>query len=316
MDGKNILLLLLIVLANMAALGNTSSAFFVYSSGGSSIGFEGNDTLLMPKIALPNGTASMEHFERLPVYSINQSINGTYHSSLEPAASNISMCISPFDLSFFISDDYGVDFSGKICEKYYPLLNSSNSNYIENAESKSFLLSRTRSGMYSLYFFDEEKSSLLISMPLLITEGQTILQAPSIVEADEPFIPVMMNTSVPGNESKFFAAILISRSNYENASLGIAKNRTTSGLDITLSLGSKSLHIDGPISVSSKLLMDLLPLLPENSAVGLQESSHPGVDLILLPDNSWVKGEYILTGGIYSPGKGLVGIKQSVIHIA
>ncbi len=310
MDGKNILLLLLIVLANAAALGDSSSAFFGYSLGASSISLEGNDTLLMPKMAFPDGTGWMEHFERIPVYSINQSINGAYHSSVQPGASNISMCISPFDLSFLISDEERVDFSGKICEKNYPAINDSNST-----DSKSFLLSRTRSGMYSLYFVDEERSSLLISMPLLITEGRTVLQAPSIVEADEPFIPVMMNTSVAGNESKFFAAILISRSNYENASLSIAKNRTTNGPDITISLGSKSLHINGPIRVSSKLLMDLLPLLPENSAIGLQESSHQGVDLVLLPDESWVRGEYILTGGIYSPGKGLLGIKQCEILI-
>jgi hypothetical protein len=49
--------------------------------------------------------------------------------------------------------------------------------------------------------------------------------------------------------------------------------------------------------------------------VGLQESTQPGVDLILLTDKSWEKGEYILTGGIYSPGKGLLGIKQSVVEV-
>ncbi|MDQ1262755.1 MAG: hypothetical protein QG575_1936, partial [Euryarchaeota archaeon] len=115
--------------------------------------------------------------------------------------------------------------------------------------------------------------------------------------------------------SKFFAAIMISRKNYENASLGIAKNKTTNSLDISLSMGAKSLQIEGPPKISSELLMNLLPLLPANSAIGLQESAQPGVDLILLPDRSWEKGEYILTGAIYSPGKGLLGIKQSEILV-
>jgi len=152
-------------------------------------------------------------------------------------------------------------------------------------------------------------------MPLLITEGQTVLKMPSIVKAEEPFIQVKMNTTAPGNQSKFFAAIMISRKDYENASLGIAKNETTNNLDLTLSLGSKSLEIQGPPKISSELLMNLLPLLPANSAVGLQESTQPGVDLILLTDKPWEKGEYILTGGIYSPGKGLLGIKQSVVEV-
>ena len=152
-------------------------------------------------------------------------------------------------------------------------------------------------------------------MPLLITEGQTVLQMPSIVKEEEPFIQVKMNTTAPGNQSKFFAAIMISRKDYENASLSIAKNETTNNLDLNLSLGSKSLQIQGPPKISSQLLMNLLPLLPANSAVGLQESTQPGVELILLTDKSWEKGEYILTGGIYSPGKGLLGIKQSVVEV-
>jgi hypothetical protein len=61
--------------------------------------------------------------------------------------------------------------------------------------------------------------------------------------------------------------------------------------------------------------MDMLPLLPADSAIGLQESTQQSADLILLPDNYWDKGEYILTGGIYSPGKGLLGIKQSRVLI-
>jgi hypothetical protein len=124
-----------------------------------------------------------------------------------------------------------------------------------------------------------------------------------------------MNTTAPGNQTKFFAAILISRNDYENASMGITKNVTTNILDITLSLGSKSLQIDEPQKIFSEFLMSLLPLLPANSAIGLQESTQQGVDLILVPDKSWEKGEYILTGAIYSPGKGLLGIKQSEVLI-
>jgi len=264
------------------------------------ISLEGNDTLLMPKMGFPDGDIMVDFFYSIPVYSRNQSIIGSFLFTHQAGASNISVCISPFDLSSYLSGDRGTrGFSGKECAK--------------TNNGTSFQLSSSSSGMYSLNF--ENKSNVLMSMPLLITEGQTVLQMPSIVTADEPFIQVKMNTTVPGNQSKIFAAIMISRKDYENASLRIAKNKTTNSFDLTLSLCSKSLQIQGPPKISSELLMNLLPLLPANSAVGLQESTEPGVDLILLPDKSWEKGEYILTGGIYSPGKGLLGIKQGEVEI-
>jgi hypothetical protein len=294
MRGKIVLLLLLIVPISVTALNNSSLAFLGDLSGMGPISLEGNDLLIMPKMI------GMELIDRIPVYSRNQSIIGAFLSPLQAGASNISVCISPFNLSFYLRGNGGtVDFSGKECA----------------SNGTSFLLSSSSSGMYSLNFVDENNSSVLIAMPLLITEGQTVLQMPSIVKAEEPFIQVKMNTTAPGNQSKFFAAIMISRKDYENASLGLVKNETTNSLDLNLSLGSKSMQIQGPPKISSEFLMNLLPLLPANSAVGLQESTQPGVDLILLTDKPWEKGEYILTGGIYSREKGLLGLKQSVVEV-
>jgi len=308
MSGKLALLLLLIFPISVTALGNSSLDFFGDSPGKGSISLEGNDVLLMPKMNLAEEAKGME-LNRLPVYSMNQSIIGAFLFPLQREASNISVCISPFNLSFYLSGYEGTQgFGGKACAK--TLLESNGST---KRNGTSFQLSISGSGMYSLNF--ENKSSVLISMPLLITQGQTVLQMPSIVKADEPFIQVKMNTTAPGNQSKIFAAIMISRKDYENASLGMAKNETTNSLDLTLSLGTKSLQIQGPPKISTELLMNLLPLLPANSAVGLQESTLPGVDLILLTDKPWEKGEYILTGGIYSPGKGLLGIKQSEVEV-
>ena len=308
MRGKIVLLLLLIFPISVTALNNSSLAFLGEPSGMGPISLEGNDLLIMPKMSFPEGAIGMELIDRLPVYSLNQSIIGAFLSPTQAGAPNISVCISPFNLSFYLRGNRGTrDFSGKECAKTSPISNGSNGT--------AFLLSSSSSGMYSLNFIEENNSSVLIAMPLLITEGQTILQMPSIVKEEEPFIQVKMNTTAPGNQSKFFAAIMISRKDYENASLSIAKNETTNNLDLTLSLGSKSLQIQGPPKISSQLLMNLLPLLPANSAVGLQESTQPGVELILLTDKSWEKGEYILTGGIYSPGKGLLGIKQSVVEV-
>jgi hypothetical protein len=263
------------------------------------ISLEGNDMLIMPKMSIPEEAKGMELFNRLPVYSINQSIIGTFLFPHQEDASNISVCISPLNLSSYLSGDQGTrGFREKGCTNGTP-----------------FQLSINSSGMYSLNFIDENNSSVLISMPLLITQGQTVLQMQSIAKANEPFIHVKMNTTARGNQSKIFAAIMISRKDYENASLGMAMNKTSNSFDLTLSLESKSLQIQGPPKISSELLMNLLPLLPANSAVGLQESTQQGVDLILLKDKPWEKGDYILTCGVYSPGKGLLGIKQSEVEV-
>jgi len=311
MSGKMVLLLLLIFPMSVTALGNSSLALFGDSPGMGSISLEGNDLLIMPKMSFPEGAIGMELFGSLPVYSLNQSIIGAFLFSTPREASNISVCISPFNLSYYLSGYGGThDLGEKKCAKTSPATKGST-----NTNGTSFQLASNSSGMYSLNLVAENNSSVLISMPLLITEGQVVLQTPSIVKADEPFIQVKMNTTAPGNQSKIFAAIMICRKDYENASLGMAINETSNSLDLNMSLGSKSLQIQGPLKISSELLMNLLPLLPASSAVGLQESTQQGVDLILLTDKPWVKGEYILTGGIYSPGKGLLGIKQQEIEV-
>ena len=308
MREKLALLLLLIFPISVTGLDNSSLAFFAESSGKGSINLEGNDLLIIPKMSFAEKVKGMELFDRLPVYSLNQSIIGAFLFPHQGEASNVSVCISPFNLSSYLSGYEGIQgFKGRECAKNLPELNGSTKQ-----SGTSFQFSISRSGMYSLNF--ENKSSVLMSMPLLITQGQTVLQMPDIVKADEPF-KVKMNTTAPGNQSKIFAAIMISRKDYENASLGMAKNKTTNSIDLNLSLGPKSLQINGPLKISSELLMNLLPLLPANSAIGLQESTQPGVDLILLTDKPWEKGEYILTCGVYSPGKGLLGIKQSEVEV-
>ena len=80
-------------------------------------------------------------------------------------------------------------------------------------------------------------------------------------------------------------------------------------------IGSKSLEINGEPSLSTDLLMKVMYLLPQNSAVGMQESKNPVADLALITDTEWPKGIYILTSAIYSPGSGLSGLKQEAVEV-
>jgi len=169
--------------------------------------------------------------------------------------------------------------------------------------------------MYTAYLIDENISRVLDALPLMVTQGNIVLEMSDKVLSDEPFIQVRMNTTEQGNSSKFFAAIMLSRSDYDNISLSLSKNKSSERIDITLYLGNRSVKVPNPTQVSTEFLMNMLPLLPQNSAIGLQESTQSGVDLILLTDKPWNRGNYILTCGVYSPVAGLLGIKQSEVEV-
>ena len=119
------------------------------------------------------------------------------------------------------------------------------------------------------------------------------------------------------NESRVFAAIMISRRDYENASLHIASNGSEGSLNSTLSLKDKSMQMQGLPAISSDLLMKVLYILPMDSAVGMQEAKadESGTEILLITDREWEKGSYILTCGVYSPRIGLLGLKQIAVEI-
>jgi methanogen extracellular protein (TIGR04279 family) len=319
MGGKLILLLLLIFPISAMALDNSSQAYLKAPEGQSLIDFEGSEALIVPNMSLLEAADETYLFDRLPVYSRNQSINGTISLSYDGHGSNIDtqskivVYVSPFNISEYLA---------RFPEKSY----FARGDFIEtlvvetpvesnDSNVATFKISKKPAGMYTLYVFDENKSTLLSKQPFLITEGDVLLKMDYTVTSLEPFIRIKMNTTAFKNQSKFFAAFMIPREDYDNVSLSLANNRTTGSTDLNLSLGSKSLQMYGTPRISSELLMNLLPLLPQGSAIGLQESAKPGVDIILITDQPWKNGQYILTCGIYSPEKGLIGIKQTGVEV-
>ncbi|HCO18956.1 MAG TPA: hypothetical protein DIT39_05020 [Tissierellales bacterium] len=320
---KLVLLLLLVSPLSSMALENSSQADFSILEGGSRIILEGSDALEIP-LSLSESADETHLFDRLPVYSANRSINGTFSPSHDGKGSRIgtksknTVCVSPFNLSEYLPGFSGSGFfAGIDCIETIVVETVVVETVVESNDSNVaiFEISKKPAGMYSLYVFDENNSTLLSKQPFLITEGEIVLKMDYIVASLEPFIRIKVNSTVFKNQSKFFATFMIPREDYDNVSLSLAENRTTGSSDLNLSLGSKSLQMYGSPRVSSELLMNLLPLLPTGSAVGLQESTQPGVDLILMTDQPWKKGQYVLICGVYSPEKGLVGIKQANVEV-
>ena len=267
---------------------------------------------MVPNMSLSEAADNTYLFDSLPVYSANKTVNGTFSLSQEnghmDALSRIAVCVSPFNISEYTSGlPESRHFAGIDCIETHVESNDSS--------NASFSIPKKPAGMYTLYVVDENKSAIISKQPFLVTEGDVILEMNYKVTSLEPFIRIKMNSTVFENQSKFFAAFMIPMKDYENVSLNLSENKTTDGLDMNLSIGSKSMQTYGSPRISSELLMNLLPLLPPNSAVGLQESTQPGVDLILMTDQPWSTGYYVMTCGIYSPKAGLIGIKQTNVEV-
>jgi len=74
------------------------------------------------------------------------------------------------------------------------------------------------------------------------------------------------------------------------------------------------LEIRGEPKISQSLVERLLPILPQDSAVALDQSNKTESEMYLLIDEAWKPGKYVLTCGAYS-SKGLDGIIQKTIEM-
>jgi len=267
----------------------------------------GTNQVKMPSLSIGQDNNRTYPEDHILVYSENQPLNGTFSGSISLADSNIRICILGLDIAEFLNPSSAVD----------RLMNCSGPSIRLNRSGVArFTVPGIPNGTYNLFVVDNNSSKALIAMPLLITQGNLTLQSPAKVMAGD-VLNIKLNTTAEGNQTRIFAAIMISIKDYENASLNLMNGNGTGtkGLNYTLSIGSKSLEIDGEPSLSTDLLMKVMNLLPQNSAVGMQESKNPGADLALITDTEWPKGIYILTSAIYSPGSGLSGLKQEAVEV-
>ncbi|HNX39324.1 MAG TPA: hypothetical protein PKK11_01985 [Methanothrix sp.] len=252
----------------------------------------------------------------LPISFNNQSIKGTIRTTADQESGNSSsLCLSPFSISGFLSLlAVAGNNSGSSCVN--ARLNAPSTENDSNLAVFSF--PPAESGLYAVYLSEgasDRNSSVIASLPLLVTEGQLLIEMPDRIRSDDQFISVGLKTSAPGNDSKFFAAVMMREADFQNATLSISKNDTKDCTDLVMSLSSRSMSIPCPFQLTSGLLMSMLPLLPESSAVGLQESSGLQASLMLMNDRPWQKGRYMVTGCVYSQERGLLGAEQRVVEV-
>jgi hypothetical protein len=159
MGGKLVLLLMLMLMfpISTVALDTSSRSDFRATEGGGSINLEGSNALMVPDISLFGAADKTYFFDRLPVYSANQSINGTFSPSPEDSGSHIDakskivVCTYPFNISEYVNGiPESRHFAGRDCIE--TLIESN------NRSAASFRIPKKPAGMYMLSVVDENKS--------------------------------------------------------------------------------------------------------------------------------------------------------------
>jgi hypothetical protein len=280
-----------------------------------SIEFKGCGELLLPQVK-NSGRENVSILSLLPIFLANQSITWTAVMPDNSSNSTAFLCISPFSVSDFLSV---LDGSGNYSRDNCLDGISSGQLSANGSGLAEFRFPPAESGMYAVYIAAPESAgkngSDMGARPLLVTETDLELIMPDRILPDEQFISIELNTTVLDNESKFFAAVMMLESDYRNASLTLSENGSSECTDMTLTLSGQSMSIPCPFRLSAGLLFSMLPLLPENSAVGLQESSLPGAGLTLMSENPWKSGRYMVTCCAYSRERGLLGAEQRTVEV-
>jgi methanogen extracellular protein (TIGR04279 family) len=273
------------------------------------ISLEGNNTIQMPLVSFASPGANWTYpFPFFPVYAENQTISGSVLCRAELAGREVRACISDFSMKNLLSALTAQDNETVAADSGLPIK-------LNDTGDARFAIQGVPSGLYTITVVDTLNSTIIASTPALVAEGEIATNFPTEVEAGDILQLGIKTPPEWGNESKFYGAIMISSQDYATAGLSLTANGTEENLLSTISIGNSSMQIQGMPRVSTDLLMNLSAILPQNSTAAMQPSTEPEVELYLLTDSALAKGEYILTSAVYSPKKGLMGLRQGTIEV-
>jgi len=291
----------------------------------------GMELLECERIQLPGGGlitgaggVSLHSSEDLAVYSRGMPVKGRIQASyadphaITPLGS--SLCIAPLNLSAFLAgiQDKVPQSGQEICTETLDW-NGTGIDRSEKRADQSFSIPEDkiagkRSGLYAAYALDKNRSLMAPVQPFFLTEGKAVLQAEELVLSENQSIVINLSTGKEDGRRKLFVAAIMPRREYENATIKLVENKSNPR-SILLSFGSRSAEIVVDPATLPGQMMDLISLLPENSAISMQDSTQSAVELILLGDGPWEKGEYVINCAIYSSGVGVWGLKQKIVKI-
>lgn len=282
---------------------------------------EGDNNIQMPKTSFTSLDANWTYpFRYFPIYAENQSISAIILCPASLAGKEARICISSFSifdlLSSFQTQDQNNENETTIMEG-----NCTQIRLNETGDAR-YTLEGASSGLYTIKAVDALNSTVLAATPTLIAKGEIVMNYSSeiapgdILPVEIETLPTLGNKNENESESRVYGAIMIPSQDYDTARISLAVNDTVESLITTIALGNSSTRVQGLPEVSSALLMNILTLLPQNSGIAMQESAKQNVELYILTDTTWAKGEYILTCAVYSQKDGLIGMGQGIVEVA
>jgi len=286
----------------MAAMQNQTSAIHPMGD----IMLNGTNFIKAPEISFSmpgfNWTYPYSYY---PIYSEGQSISGAFTGTDQQADINVRLSISDFNLSKFFSAS-AVDITG--VGRDMPLIK------LNSTGAGNFTLQGQQNGTYTLSAIDELNSTVLSMLPLVVTAQEISVNSSKKVLAGGA-LKVTVNSPGSDNLTKYYGAIMVSSKDYEGIKLDIASNGNQENLSSTIAFGNRSMTIQGLPSISSELLLNLFAILPQDSAVGMQPTTKHEAEFYLMTDSGWEHGSYILTCVVYSPEKGILGMRQIPVEV-
>jgi hypothetical protein len=118
-------------------------------------------------------------------------------------------------------------------------------------------------------------------------------------------------------EHRTFGGILINESDYSTFSL-VVRNSSTGGVagaaDIIISRGNRSAVI--PARFDKQAVGSMISIIPEDCAIGVDESEGDSGHLVMLTDSGIKRGKYLLICAIYSKENGIVGLDYRPIEVS
>lgn len=302
--------LMLIIFCISSALGQNLNDYTYPGKSGGGLTLEGASDILMPRINLNTTEGNWTYpYDYYPIYARNQNISGTFFGTGRMAGSNVGVSVRKLNTSSFqeaLKELYNLKLEGVEPAGFTSIS-------FNGTGTGHFRIQSPSSGMYVLLFVDIKKRSILSALPVLITDDEISVDSPDRAAKSEPLKVKIDLLQGQRNISRKYGAAIVSWDTYRATRINTSSNGSK-GMTSIIRIGNESLKIVGEPRISQSMVDQILPILPQDSALAMAESNGTESEMYLMHDGDWKPGRYVLTCGVYS-NNGLDGIRQKIIEM-